>query len=317
MAMPTTAERSQRAETPPRSDVMRTAPFKLRAAADDEPNDGRTLDGYGAVFNTLTKIDSWEGRFFEQIAAGSMKKTFRENPPKIQFDHGRHPLIGSIPVAELKSIAEEVDPERAPNGGAHVIGRLFDNWLIQPVRDAIKAQAIDGMSFRFSVVREEWHDPDGKKITDEKELRELLFRSWWEELPDEELLIRTLKELKVPEVGPVVWPAYAETSVDVRSGSIDLSRLTDPAERKKLSYAVLLADTAERTDQTDEAPDATEDDSADDHASDVDDTPRSTDAPSAGEHASVPLQRGKRAVDLALRHAREVLISIDAKDHTP
>jgi HK97 family phage prohead protease len=317
MAMPTTAERSQRAETPPRSDVMRTAPFKLRAAADDEPNDGRTLDGYGAVFNTLTKIDSWEGRFFEQIAAGSMKKTFRENPPKIQFDHGRHPLIGSIPVAELKSIAEEVDPERAPNGGAHVIGRLFDNWLIQPVRDAIKAQAIDGMSFRFSVVREEWHDPDGKKITDEKELRELLFRSWWEELPDEELLIRTLKELKVPEVGPVVWPAYAETSVDVRSGSIDLSRLTDPAERKKLSYAVLLADTAERTDQTDEAPDATEDDSADDHASDVDDTPRSTDAPSAGEHASVPLQRGQRAIDLWVKKARDVLISIDAKEHTP
>ena len=37
--------------------------------------------------------------------------------------------------------------------GAHVIARLHDNWLIQPLRDAIASESIDGMSFRFEVVR--------------------------------------------------------------------------------------------------------------------------------------------------------------------
>lgn len=219
-----------RAAVPPREDVLRSTPFAIRAT-DDDPADGLTLDGYAAVFKRKAKIDSWEGRFWEQIAPGSMRKSFREAPPKIQFDHGRHPLIGSIPIAELKSIREDVDPDLAPDGGAHVIGRMSDNWLIQPVRDAIASKSVDGMSFRFTVVREEWADADGKVIRDEEQLRELLRRSWYEEVPDEELLTRTLKELRVPELGPVVFPAYAETSVGVRSM---LGRLS-PSERRLLA----------------------------------------------------------------------------------
>jgi HK97 family phage prohead protease len=220
-----------RAAVPPREDVLRSTPFAVRAAEGGDPADGLTLDGYAAVFKRKAMIDSWEGRFWEQIAPGSMRKSFREAPPKIQFDHGRHPLIGSIPIAELKSIREDTDPELAPDGGAHVIGRMSDNWLMQPVRDAIASKSVDGMSFRFTVVREEWADADGKVIRDEEQLRELLRRSWYEEVPDEELLTRTLKELRVPELGPVVFPAYAETSVGVRSM---LGRLS-PSERRLLA----------------------------------------------------------------------------------
>jgi uncharacterized protein len=103
------------------------------------------------------------------------------------------------------------------------------------------------MSFRFSVVREEWHDYTGKRITDEGDLRALLRQTWDGDVPDEELPVRTLKELRVPELGPVVWPAYSDTSVGVRSQSvvIDLSRLGDPEERNKLAQAVLMADRAD------------------------------------------------------------------------
>jgi hypothetical protein len=111
---------TERAAVPPREDLLRMAPFALRAADDANPDDGRTLDGWGAVFNRETVINSWEGRFREKLSPGSMKKSFRENPPRIQFDHGRHPLVGSIPIAALRSIAEESDPELAPDGGAHV-----------------------------------------------------------------------------------------------------------------------------------------------------------------------------------------------------
>ena len=43
--------------------------------------------------------------------------------------------------------------------GLAVTARLSENWLIEPVRDAIAAGAVSGMSFRFTVVDEEWDPP--------------------------------------------------------------------------------------------------------------------------------------------------------------
>lgn len=304
---------------PPMAGVRREAPFALRSATDGDPDDGFTLDGYGAVFNRDTIIDSWEGRFRERIAPGSMKRSFRETPPKIQFDHGRHPLIGSLPIAELRSVAEEVDPELAPEGGAHIVGRIFDNWLMMPVRDAIAARAINGMSFRFSVVRESWETADGKPIRDEKQLMEELERTWYEDVPDDQLLVRTLKELKVPEMGPVVWPAYADTSVAVRSQVIDLGRLDDPEQRKLLARAVFMVDAAQSTDDdaqqsadaqrtTGDRP-AGERPSAGERPADSGDAQRTTSQSRlVGEHPSKP--RGSRPVDLVLRNMRDVLLTI-------
>lgn len=283
---------SNRAARPPMESV-REAPFALRSTDDDdEPNDGLTLDGYGAVFNRRTKIDSWEGVFWEQIAPGAMKRSFRETPPKVQFDHGRHPMIGSIPIAKLERIAEEVDPVLAPEGGAHVVARIFDNWLMAPVRDAIAAEAINGMSFRFSVVRETWHTADGKQIRDEDELMTQLRRTWREEVPDDELLTRTLKELKVPEIGPVTWPAYTDTSVSVRSKVIDLGRLHEPEQRKLLAHAVFLADAAEQDDAAQRDTDEVVEPPAK-----SDDAQRSTTA--VGERPSTTRRTKERAIDLA------------------
>lgn len=272
-----------RMAAPPR-EMRRTTPFALANAADD---DGLTLDGYAAVFNRKTIIDSWEGRFWEQIAPGAMKKSFRENPPRVQFDHGRHPLIGSIPIGAPVSgfPREEVDPALAPEGGAHIVARLHDNWLIQPVRDAIASESVNGMSFRFGVVTEVWHDADGKQIRDEQALHELLRRSWMEDLADDELLIRTLKEIRVPELGPVVWPAYAETSVGVRSKTIDLANLGDPDTKNFLARALLLADAAK---PDAEAPVGTPE--AARHAEPSTDRPHTTE-PSAGEHPSAEARR--------------------------
>lgn len=306
-----TIEAIQRAARPPLADLCREAPFALmRAEDDDEAGDGLTLDGYAAVFNRETIIDSWEGRFKESIAPGAMKKSFRENPPRIQFDHGRHMMIGSIPIAKLEKgfPREEVDAQLAPEGGAHVRGRLHDNWLIQPVRDAIASGTVDGMSFRFSVVREQWRDHTGKVIRDEEELRQLLRRSWLEEVPDEELLLRTLQELRVPELGPVVWPAYGDTSVGVRSGEpttvvIDLANLGDPEERTKLAQAVLMADRADSNE-----PHLTPE--AEAHSEPSNDTPQIT----AREVAETHESRSKRlARESALEAVRHTLNSLEGE----
>lgn len=224
----------------PPTEGIREAPFSLVSdpSVDGQLNDGLTLDGYGAVFNSPTVIDSFEGRFVEVVAPGSMKRSFRENPPRIQYDHGRHPLIGSIPIASLQSAREDTHPVLAPEGGAHIIARLLDNWLVQPVRDAIAANAINGMSFRFEVMRETWAYADGTPIKDDKALMVELEHTWDGSVPDEDLPIRTLRELKVAEIGPVMWAAYSATSIGVRKGTLDLDRLDDPEQRKLLARAM-------------------------------------------------------------------------------
>lgn len=167
-------------------------------------DDGLTLRGYAAVFDQETEINSWEGYFTETVARGAFRKTIRENTPVLQFDHGRHPLVGSIPIGVIESLSEDEE-------GLFVEARLSDNWLIEPVRHAIKDRAVKGMSFRFEVIRDEWRDTNDKLVK-EDELASLLWNSG-----DRGPLKRTLKELRVQELGPVVFPAYAGTSVDVRA----------------------------------------------------------------------------------------------------
>ena len=187
----------------PRDDLTRSVPFHLERA--DENADGLTLEGYAAVFDSPTRIDSWEGFFDEVIARGAFAKTIKERKPVIQFDHGQHPLVGSIPLGSIDVLRED-------DHGLYVRARLHDNWLVQPVRDAIASGSVDGMSFRFSVVKEQV-----------------------DESPD--VPLRTVQEVKLYEVGPVVFPAYESTSVGVRAVA---QQLNDPEFRALLARALVL-----------------------------------------------------------------------------
>ena len=165
--------------------VSRSVPFKVVRAAED--GDGLTLTGYAAVFNSITRIRGEIPREFdEQIAPGAFAQTIRSKTPVLQFDHGQHPSIGSLPIGAITELRED-------KRGLYVEARLFDNELIKPVRQAIEAGAIHGMSFRFSV-------PDGK---DE-----------WDRSSD--IPLRTIHEVRCVELGPVVFPAYEDTLVGVR-----------------------------------------------------------------------------------------------------
>lgn len=216
-----------RPKAPVLDDLCRVADFELRAG--DGSGDGLTLDGYGAVFASPTRISSWEGLFDEEIARGAFKKSLAERTPVLQFDHGRHPMVGSIPLGSFETLSEDAD-------GLHVVARLHDNWLVQPVRDAIASGSIPGMSFRFSVVKEEWRTAAGELLTDEAEIARLLW-SATEDAPST-ILKRTLKEVRLYEVGPVVFPAYTDTTVGVRSREL-VSLLSDPQVRAELARALV------------------------------------------------------------------------------
>lgn len=255
-------------------DLCRSVPFKFRSGGD--VTDGHTLDGYGAMFNSPTRINSWEGVFNETIAPGAFRKSLRENTPRMQFDHGNHPLIGSIPIGRYDTVEE--DPM-----GLHVVGRLSENWLVQPVRDAIAEGAIDGMSFRFSVVKDQWNRADGTAIKDEAELMDLIYNA----RDEADIVTRILKEVRCTEVGPVVWPAYRDTSVAVRSKTLTV----DLSSKSSLARAAFVLDAAVRNTvdqdlprETQDAPSSTDGDAVR-HSEEPTDT-----SPTAGSHSSEPVE---------------------------
>lgn len=176
-------------------------PEEERAA---KAGDGKTLEGYAAVFDADTEINSWEGHFKERIVRGAFRKTLKERTPVLQFDHGHDSRFGNLPIGSFEQIKED-------KHGLRVQARLFEH--AEPIRQAIEAGAVSGMSFRFKVVRDSWADKDGNEIKDRGELIDLLYGGDKKRGP----LQRTIKEVKLMEAGPVVFPAYPQTTVGVRS----------------------------------------------------------------------------------------------------
>lgn len=173
--------------------------------------DGKTLVGYPIVYNDWTEIHSWEGDFLERIAPGAVDRSINQRGDKIkvQYNHGMHPMIGSSGLGKARTM-------RADRTGLYVEVPLSDTWynrdhIIPQLRDG----TLDGMSFRFGVVDEDWDEP--KRSTSHNPDR----------LPE-----RTIKEVRLYEFGPVDWPAYEATQVGIRS-SAGLSKwLSAPAEER-------------------------------------------------------------------------------------
>lgn len=163
--------------------------------------DGRTLEGYAAVFNQTTRIPAFGGDFDEVILPGAFKRSLEQRTPVLQFEHGRDPRVGAVPIGSIQDIHED---ER----GLYVRASLFDNPTVEPVRQAIAERAIQGMSFRFSI-------PDGGD-------------TWTTRSGDVDL--REIIDTDTAECGPVVFPAYDQTTVSVRS----LLAQLDPTEHRAL-----------------------------------------------------------------------------------
>lgn len=164
-----------------------------------EASDGRTMEGYAAVFDTPTRIESWEGNFDEVIVRGAFGKTLAERRPVLQFDHGQDARTGSVPIGRIDELRED-------DRGLYVRAELYDNPVVEPIRQAIAGRSIDGMSFRFRVNNDKWTRRDN------------------------DVELRTIREVELYELGPVVFPAYDATTVGVRSLLAGL----DEVERRSL-----------------------------------------------------------------------------------
>lgn len=160
----------------------------IRANTTTTEVEGRTMTGYPIVFDRWTTIDSWEGKFKERIAPTALNQTLKTNAKnvKVLFNHGMDPSIGDKPLG--KPSVMQVD-ERGLYAEVVLSETSYNDDLLALMRDG----AIDGQSFRFSVVKEDWAKTDTK-------------------LPE-----RTITELRLYEFGPVTFPAYQATTIGIRS----------------------------------------------------------------------------------------------------
>lgn len=174
--------------------------WEVRAAPD---GDGLTIAGYVAKFNERTNISDFLGDYVEQIKPGAFTRTLAERGAgkvKMQFNHGHDATFGTLPIGVWTSLRED-------RKGLWAEGRIHDNWHTLPIRAAIESGALDGMSFRFKTIAEEWRAAKDDQSLDE----------------------RTLTEVALFEAGPVVSPAYEGTTVGVRMAALDMLRALERA----------------------------------------------------------------------------------------
>ena len=156
----------------------RAFPIEFRLEGDDKPK----IRGYAAVFN---KMSDELGGFREKIAPGAFKKTLKEADVRALFNHDPNQVLGRVSSGTLslreddKGLWMEIEPPDTANA--------------RDVMTLIERGDVDQASFAFRVVKDTWQNEDGKMPT------------------------RTLDEVQLYDVSPVTYPAYPQTSVDIRS----------------------------------------------------------------------------------------------------
>lgn len=142
----------------------------------------KKIVGYVAEFN---KWSEDLGGFVEQISPGAFRGTIKTDDIRGLFNHNPDYVLGRNTAGTLalkedkRGLFVEIDPPDA-------------QWA----RDRMVSIArgdITGQSFGFETLRQEWDESDPKIVR------------------------RTLHEVKLFDVGPVTFPAYPQTSVQVRS----------------------------------------------------------------------------------------------------
>lgn len=144
------------------------------------------LAGRAAVFNSDSMIfEGWGKPWIERIAPGAFTRSLQENPDvRALWSHRSDSPLARAP----KTLALRESDE-----GLEIEISLIDTQRNRDVLADVRSGNVDAMSFGFAARKVEWDESDKLKDT------------------------RTLLDVDLFEVSPVVWPAYPATSISARS----------------------------------------------------------------------------------------------------
>lgn len=175
-----------------------------------DTNRGGTIEGYAALFNSRS---SDLGGFVEEITPGAFAEALQRSDVRALWNHDPNYVLGRVKAGTLELIEDEK--------GLFIRNTPPNTQWAKDLLESMRRGDVDQMSFTFTV---------GKGGSDWREERGML--------------VRTVKQFhKIHDVSPVTYPAYADTSVAVRS-------LDEWKRAKELEWReVLEAQTKAKMDQ--------------------------------------------------------------------
>ena len=189
---------------------MRSFDFEVRAEENEEH--GSMLTGRPIVYNATTDL----GFFFERIDQGALDNADLRDV-KFLVNHD----TGMIPLARSRRNNENSTMQMIIGSAGMDIRVDLDtenNAEARALYSSVKRGDLSGMSFMFTVDRDEWQDLDTDKPT------------------------RIIKGIsRVFEVSAVTFPAYEQTSITARTAEEALERAKSALESARKADAVARA----------------------------------------------------------------------------
>lgn len=137
--------------------------------------------GYGIVFNS----DSSDMGFVEQVDPGAVTKTLQEADVRALANHDADWLLGRSKSGTLRLTRDNI-------GVRYEIDVNVNDPDGQRALEKVRRGDMDGASFCFETVRDEWN---------------------WEAQPPQ----RRLQEIRLIDIGPVTYPAYPDSTAAARA----------------------------------------------------------------------------------------------------
>lgn len=148
-------------------------------------SDGKqVIEGHAAVFDSWSETLGFMFPFKEKVRAGAFQKSIETDDIRALFNHDANHVLGRNKAGTLELTEDEKG----------LLVRIYppDTQWARDLQTSIARGDINQMSFGFVVEKDEWNSEDG-------------------------IDTRELVEVKLFDVSPVTFPAYAQTDVGVRA----------------------------------------------------------------------------------------------------
>ncbi len=161
----------------------------------------RQIVGFGAMFNRLSED---LGGFREMILPEAFTDTLTDDVRGL-FNHDPNLILG-------RTLAETMTLEETPEGLIYRITPPETSYA-QDLIMSMERGDVNRSSFGFRVLEESWKHPT----------------------EDQPLPVRVLHKVRLYDTGPVTFPAYPETSAEVRSEA--RAKATEIINQSRTSWA--------------------------------------------------------------------------------
>ncbi|PFC69948.1 HK97 family phage prohead protease [Bacillus cereus] len=167
----------------------------------------RTITGYAVKWEMKSVTMGYWRRFKEQFKRGSFTDSLTQDDQLALWSHDYSQVLGRTKNGTLRLFEDEI--------GLRFELDLADTTLGDDTYKTIKRGDVDGVSFGFQMVKEEWDESN----------------------PDN--IVRSITKAKLVEISPVAFPAYPDSQVSARSHD-PYKQFVDERNQKDLRQKLIL-----------------------------------------------------------------------------